>query len=72
MLQIGDPKESVRNGVRSLFKQICQIYSASRLFTYIIEGLKSKNARQRAECLEALGSIIQDYGNFFRIIHLLF
>jgi hypothetical protein len=27
-----------------------------------MEGVKSKNARQRAECLEAMGSIIQDYG----------
>lgn len=61
-LQIGDPKDSVRNGVRSLFKQICLVYPVNRLFTYIMEGVKSKNARQRAECLEAMGSIIQDYG----------
>jgi hypothetical protein len=40
-----------------------------------MEGVKSKNARQRAECLEAMGSIIQDYGkieivtvNFFLLI----
>lgn len=52
----------MRNGVRSLFKQICFIYSVSRLFSYIMEGLKSKNARQRAECLEVMGSIIEDYG----------
>lgn len=29
-----------------------------------MEGLKSKNARQRAECLEVMGSIIEDYGLF--------
>ncbi|RZC32556.1 cytoskeleton-associated protein 5 [Asbolus verrucosus] len=62
VVKIGDPKDTVRNGVRSLFKQICHVYSVSRLFTYIMEGVKSKNARQRAECLEAMGSIIQDYG----------
>lgn len=27
-----------------------------------MEGLKSKNARQRAECLEVMGTIIDDYG----------
>lgn len=61
-LQIGDPKDSVRNGVRSLFKQIGYVYSISRLFSYIMDGIKSKNARQRAECLEVMGSIIEDYG----------
>lgn len=60
--QIGDPKDSVRNGVRSLFKQIGYVYTVSRLFMYIMEGLKSKNARQRAECLEVMGSLIEDYG----------
>ncbi|KRT82537.1 HEAT domain-containing protein [Oryctes borbonicus] len=62
ILKIGDPKDAVRNGVRSLFKQICDVYAVSKLFSYIMEGLKSKNARQRAECLEVMGSIIEDYG----------
>ncbi|XP_049825977.1 protein mini spindles isoform X2 [Aethina tumida] len=62
VLKIGDPKDSVRNGVRALFKQICNIYPVHRLFTYIMEGIKSKNARQRAECLDAMGSIIETYG----------
>lgn len=33
----------------------------SRLSVYVMEGLKSKNARQRAECLEMMGSMIEDY-----------
>ena len=45
--QIGDPKDAVRNGVRALFKQIEQVYPSSKLFAYLMEGLKSKNARQR-------------------------
>lgn len=52
----------MRNGVKSLYRQICFIYSVSKLFSYIMEGLKSKNARQRTECLEVMGSIIADYG----------
>lgn len=45
--QIGDPKDAVRNGVRALFRQMEQVYPASKLFAYLMEGLKSKNARQR-------------------------
>lgn len=62
IIKIGEPKEPVRNGVRALFKQIALVYPVSRLFSYVMEGLKSKNARQRAECLDQLGSLIGDYG----------
>lgn len=63
ILKIGDPKDAVRNGVRTLFNKICLVYSVSKLFSsYIMEGIKSKNARQRAECLDLMGAIIEDYG----------
>lgn len=45
---MGDPKDTVRNGVKALFKQIGMVYSVTKLFGYLMEGLKSKNARQRA------------------------
>ncbi|XP_076386663.1 msps cytoskeleton-associated protein 5 isoform X2 [Megachile rotundata] len=62
IIKIGDPKDAVRNGVRSLFKQIALVYPVSKLFSYVMEGLKSKNARQRTECLDQLGSLIENYG----------
>lgn len=62
IIKIGDPKDSVRNGVRALFKQIALVYPISKLFSYVMEGLKSKNARQRTECLDQLGSLIENYG----------
>lgn len=62
ILKVGDPKDTVRNNVRTLFKQIGAVYSVSKLFTYVMEGLKSKNARQRTECLEQLGWLIESYG----------
>ncbi|XP_069680440.1 protein mini spindles isoform X4 [Periplaneta americana] len=62
ILKIGDPKDAVRNGVRALFRQIERVYPATKLFGYVMEGLKSKNARQRTECLEQLGSLIENYG----------
>ncbi|KAG7191094.1 hypothetical protein KM043_007130 [Ampulex compressa] len=62
IIKIGDPKDAVRNGVRALFKQIALVYPVSKLFSYVMEGLKSKNARQRTECLDQLGSLIESYG----------
>ncbi|KAF7272697.1 hypothetical protein GWI33_014546, partial [Rhynchophorus ferrugineus] len=61
VLKIGDPKDSVKNGVRALLKQISGVFPVSRLSVYVMEGIKSKNARQRAECLEVMGSMIEDY-----------
>ncbi|XP_048511351.1 protein mini spindles isoform X1 [Athalia rosae] len=60
--KIGDPKDAVRNGVRALFKQIALVFPVSKLFSYVMEGIKSKNARQRTECLDQLGSLIENYG----------
>ncbi|KAG5893374.1 hypothetical protein JTB14_000138 [Gonioctena quinquepunctata] len=60
--KIGDPKDTVRNGVKALLTQISRLFPVSKLFTYVMEGLKSKNARQRAECLEVMAGIIEDYG----------
>lgn len=62
IIKIGDPKDAVRNGVRALFKQIALVYPVSKLFSYVMEGLKSKNARQRTGCLDQLGSLIENYG----------
>ncbi|XP_032674241.1 protein mini spindles isoform X2 [Odontomachus brunneus] len=62
IIKIGDPKDAVRNGVRALFRQIALVYPVSKLFSYVMEGLKSKNARQRTECLDQLGSLIESYG----------
>ncbi|KAG7190528.1 hypothetical protein KM043_006629 [Ampulex compressa] len=62
IIKIGDPKDAVRNAVRGLLKQIALIYPLSKLFSYVMVGLKSKNARQRSECLDQLGLLIKSYG----------
>uniref|UniRef100_A0A240PP00 TOG domain-containing protein n=1 Tax=Anopheles atroparvus TaxID=41427 RepID=A0A240PP00_ANOAO len=62
LIKIGDPKDVVRNGVRSLLRQICLLYPFSKVFVFIMDALKSKNARQRAECLDELGYLIETYG----------
>lgn len=62
LIKLGDPKDAVRNGVRSIFRQICLTYPYTKVFTCIMDGLKSKNARQRTECLDELGYLIETYG----------
>lgn len=60
--KLGDPKDAVRKGVSKIIKLMCQVYPYSKMFTHIMNGLASKNARQRAECLEELGYLIGLHG----------
>ncbi|XP_033753517.1 cytoskeleton-associated protein 5-like [Pecten maximus] len=62
IIKVGDSKDGVRRDVRVLFKLLHKVYPASKTFSYLIDGLKSKNTKQRMECLEELGSLIEAYG----------
>ncbi|XP_061370607.1 protein MOR1 [Gastrolobium bilobum] len=53
--------EKVREKMRELTKQIVLIYSASKCFPYILEGLRSKNNRTRIECADLVGFIIDNH-----------
>ncbi len=61
-MQSGHKIEQVRELTQALFKIILQTYPASKLFCYILDGLKSKNARQRATCLQEIGHLIERNG----------
>ncbi|KAG0145811.1 hypothetical protein CROQUDRAFT_658187 [Cronartium quercuum f. sp. fusiforme G11] len=59
----GDSKEVLRTRIRGIFKHICSIYPFSKVFQSLIDhGLKSKNARVRAECAEELSALFQRHG----------
>ncbi|KAJ3032355.1 Microtubule-associated protein, microtubule dynamics during spindle orientation, partial [Rhizophlyctis rosea] len=58
----GDNKETMRAKIRGILKQIARIYPASKLFSYLLRGIESKNSRTRTECLEELASLIQRFG----------
>ncbi|XP_078405682.1 cytoskeleton-associated protein 5 [Cetorhinus maximus] len=59
--KVGEPKDVIRKDVRSILNMMCKVYPASKMFNFIMEGLKSKNSKQRAECLEELGALIEVY-----------
>ena len=41
---------------------VCKLYPASKLFNYVLTGITTKNAKQRTECLEEIGSLIASNG----------
>lgn len=62
LLKVGEPKDLVRKDVRAILNKMCQVYPASKMFNFVMEGIKSKNSKQRAECLEELGCLVESYG----------
>ncbi|XP_061825770.1 cytoskeleton-associated protein 5 isoform X2 [Nerophis lumbriciformis] len=62
ILKVGESKDGVRKDVRSMLTMLCKVYPASKVFPYLMDGTKSKNSKQRAECLEELGCLIEGYG----------
>ncbi|KAJ8349385.1 hypothetical protein SKAU_G00245150 [Synaphobranchus kaupii] len=62
ILKVGESKDVVRKDVRAILAKLCTVYPASKVFTFVMEGTKSKNSKQRAECLEELGCLIESYG----------
>ncbi|KAH9818609.1 armadillo-type protein [Melampsora americana] len=59
----GDSKETLRTRIRAIFKHICSIYPFSKVFQSLLDhGIKSKNARVRAECAEELSALFQRHG----------
>uniref|UniRef100_A0A9I9CQR2 Protein MOR1 n=1 Tax=Cucumis melo TaxID=3656 RepID=A0A9I9CQR2_CUCME len=63
VLQLGHNIEKVKEKMRELTKQIIQTYSATKMFPYILEGLRSKNNRTRIECADLIGFLIDNYGS---------
>ncbi|XP_053741131.1 cytoskeleton-associated protein 5 isoform X3 [Synchiropus splendidus] len=62
ILKVGESKDVVRKDVRSILAMLCKVYPASKVFPFLMDGTKSKNSKQRAECLEELGCLIEGYG----------
>uniref|UniRef100_A0A667Y4N8 Cytoskeleton associated protein 5 n=1 Tax=Myripristis murdjan TaxID=586833 RepID=A0A667Y4N8_9TELE len=58
ILKMGESKDVVRKDVRAIMDMLCKVYPASKIFPFVMEGTKTKNSKQRAECLEELGCLI--------------
>ncbi|XP_022721245.1 protein MOR1-like isoform X3 [Durio zibethinus] len=62
MEKVGHNIEKVREKMRDLTKQIVQMYSVTKSYPYILEGLRSKNNRTRIECVDLVGFLIDHHG----------
>ncbi|KAK3536056.1 hypothetical protein QTP70_026011 [Hemibagrus guttatus] len=62
ILKVGESKDVVRKDVRAILTMLCTVYSPSKMFPFLMEGSKSKNAKQRSECLDELGCLIENNG----------
>jgi len=60
--KVGDPKDQVRNSIKSMFKNMYQVYPASKFAPFLMDGIKHKNAKLRTECLDELGWLIRHHG----------
>ncbi|XP_042390738.1 protein MOR1-like isoform X1 [Zingiber officinale] len=60
--KFGHNIEKVREKMRELMKKIVIVYSASKFFPYIVEGLRSKNNRTRVECVDFIECLLDHYG----------
>ena len=45
--KLGDKQDGIRKGCRQLMKYIAQCYPPTKVFNFLIQGLSSKNSRQR-------------------------
>ncbi|XP_051545492.1 cytoskeleton-associated protein 5-like isoform X2 [Myxocyprinus asiaticus] len=62
ILKVGESKDVVRKDVRAILTILCKVYAASKVFPLLMDGTKSKNSKQRSECLEELGCLIENFG----------
>ncbi|XP_010222690.1 PREDICTED: cytoskeleton-associated protein 5-like [Tinamus guttatus] len=62
IMKMGTSKEAVLRLVHTALKKICLVYPASKVFGFLMEGVKSKNAKQQVGCLVEMGYLLEAYG----------
>ncbi|EGD82847.1 hypothetical protein PTSG_03479 [Salpingoeca rosetta] len=60
--KLGDKMENIREDTHAVLRTLPQVYTGNRLFSYLLDGLKSKNARQRTGCLVAMNHMLSKSG----------
>ncbi|VDN07875.1 unnamed protein product [Thelazia callipaeda] len=62
ILKLGEPKDSVRTPVRTIIQLMTELVTPPKIFPLILDGLKTKNSRQRMECLQVLEQLLDTTG----------
>ena len=61
-VQLGDPREPVRNKVQTIIRSSVKVYAYSRLFQLLENGLQSKIAKTRQGTLDELENLLRKFG----------
>ncbi|KAF6213124.1 hypothetical protein GE061_010839 [Apolygus lucorum] len=62
ILKIADPREKVQTMVKDILLKLSELYPVGKLKTFIMDGLRTKSARQKVNCLEVLKSLVDNHG----------
>lgn len=62
VVKVGELKDVICKDVCVILNWMCFVYLVSKMFFFIMEGIKFKNFKQRVECLEELGCLVEFYG----------
>ncbi|KAK0402445.1 hypothetical protein QR680_016337 [Steinernema hermaphroditum] len=62
LLKSGEPKDAVRGPVREIVQLLAEITSPAKVYPLVLDALKTKNSRQKAECLGFLEGFIDVAG----------
>ncbi|PIC44433.1 hypothetical protein B9Z55_004801 [Caenorhabditis nigoni] len=62
LLKTGEAKENMRTAVRDIINVLSDIVGPLKMTPMLLDALKSKNARQRSECLLVIESYISSSG----------
>lgn len=58
----GQNNQTFRTMIRGIIHSACKVYAPDKLFTMVLQGINSKNAKSKVECIEVCGGLIVDYG----------
>lgn len=58
----GQNNQTFRSMIRGIIHSACKVYPPEKVFSLVLQGINSKNAKSKVECIDECGSLIIDYG----------
>uniref|UniRef100_A0AC35UH82 Cytoskeleton-associated protein 5 n=1 Tax=Rhabditophanes sp. KR3021 TaxID=114890 RepID=A0AC35UH82_9BILA len=58
LLKTGETKEPIRNAVKQLVFVVAELTSSAKVYPFLIDALKTKNSRMKAECLTIISEFL--------------
>lgn len=62
VLRAGEFKDPVRIKIRTIFRTMCRVYPASKMFIFLVDGLRAKSSKSRVYCLSEIEVLLARNG----------